>query len=382
MKIAMLGHKRIPSREGGIEVVVEELAARMAAMGHEVTCYNRRGRHIGGDEFAEADQTMKEYRNIRIKWVPTLDRRGLAAFTAAISASVCTLFNGYDIVHFHAEGPSVMCWLPKLFGKKVVVTIHGLDHRRGKWGKLAKSVIIVGEKCAARWADAVIVLSEDVRRYFKDTYGLETKLIYNGASETQKRRPELISKRYGLSGGDYLLYLGRLVPEKGIDSLIRAYRQNDTDKKLVIAGGGSDSGDYVKKLHEMADGDERIIFTGFVQGQTLEELYSNAYIYILPSLLEGMPLSLLEAMSYGCCCLTSDIPECTDVTGDAGFSFKAGDSDDLDKMLTKLCASGELCAEYGEKAEKRVLSLFSWDKTTKQTLEVYESVLERGKKRR
>lgn len=382
MKIAMLGHKRIPSREGGIEVVVEELSARMAALGHDVTCYNRRGRHIGGEEFAEADHTLKEYRRVRIRWVPAVDRRGLAAFTAAISASVCSLFGGYDIIHFHAEGPSIMCWLPKLFGKKVVVTIHGLDHRRGKWGKLARKVIIAGERNAARWADAVIVLSDDVRRYFMETYNLETKLIYNGAAEVVLRQPQIVTERYGLGNGDYLLYLGRLVPEKGVDCLIRAYRRIDTGKKLVIAGGGSDSGDYVRQLHDMAEGDDRIIFTGFVQGQTLEELYSNAYIYILPSLLEGMPLSLLEAMSYGRCCLTSDIPECTDVTGDAGLSFRAGDADALAGMLTKLCVSDELCAEYGKKAEKRVLSLFSWDKTAKETLEVYESVLARGRKKR
>ena len=375
LRIAMLGHKRVPSREGGIEVVVGELSRRMAALGHRVTLFNRSGSHVGGAEFATADRTLHEYEGVEIRWAPAIDKRGLAALTGAMSASVMALPGGFDIVHYHAEGPSIMCWLPKLFGKKVVVTVHGLDHRRGKWGKIAKTVILRGERNAARWADAVIVLSEDVRRYFRETYGRETALIPNGTAPAERRAARLITEKYGLAENSYLLFLGRLVPEKGLDCLIEAFRRTGIEKKLVIAGSGSDSGGYVQRLHTLAAGDGRILFTGFVQGETLEELYSNAYLYLLPSRLEGMPLSLLEAMSYGNCCVTSDIPECTDVTGDAAFSFPMDDTRALAALLERLCAEPETVERYKAGAAGYICSRYSWDAVTEQTLKLYRRVL-------
>ena len=374
----MLGHKRVPSREGGIEVVVEELSVRMAARGCAVTLYNRRGRHVSGAEFDPGMEKQHEYRGVRIKPTATLDRRGLAALTASVSASFHAAFGPYDLVHYHAEGPSIMCWLPKLLGKKVVVTIHGLDHARGKWGRLASAVIRRGERNAVRYADAVIVLSESVRQYFRDTWKRETELIYNGASPVRRRSARRITEQYGLEAGSYLLYLGRLVPEKGLDTLITAYRETRTERKLVIAGGSSDTGGYVRDLHALAEGDDRILFTGFVQGEILEELYSNAYVYVLPSRLEGMPLSLLEAMTYGNCCLTSDIPECTDVTGALGHAFRAGDAEDLRRALAELCDHPETVSADREKSAAYILNRFSWDTTTERTLALYRRVLGGG----
>ena len=374
----MLGHKRVPSREGGIEVVVEELSVRMAARGYAVTLYNRRGRHVSGAEFESGMEQAREYRGVRIRPTATLDRRGLAALTASISASFHAAFGPYDLVHYHAEGPSIMCWLPKLLGKKVVVTIHGLDHARGKWGRLASTVIRRGERNAVRYADAVIVLSESVRQYFRDTWQRETELIPNGASPVRRRPAQKITEQYGLEAGNYLLYLGRLVPEKGLDTLITAYRETRTERKLVIAGGSSDTGGYVRELHALAEGEDRILFTGFVQGEILEELYSNAYLYVLPSRLEGMPLSLLEAMTYGNCCLTSDIPECTDVTGALGHAFRAGDAEDLRRALAELCDHPETVSADREKSAAYILNRFSWDTTTERTLALYRRVLGGG----
>jgi glycosyltransferase involved in cell wall biosynthesis len=157
LNIAMLGHKRVPSREGGVEIVVEELSKRLVKLGHNVTCYNRKGHHIGGSEFDTAQKDF--YAGIRLKTVPTLDRKGLAAMTASFTAAVACAFGKYDVVHFHAEGPCAMLWLPKLFGKRCIATIHGLDHQRAKWGRLASTYIMLGEKCAAKFADEIIVLS-------------------------------------------------------------------------------------------------------------------------------------------------------------------------------------------------------------------------------
>ena len=174
LKIAMLGHKRIPSREGGVEIVVEELSTRMVALGHEVTCYNRKGHHVSGKEFDE--EKLKEYKGIKLKTVPTINLRGIAAMSSSIFAAIKAAFGKYDVIHFHAEGPCAMLWLPKLFGKRCIATIHGLDHQRAKWGKLASTYIMLGEKCAVKFADEIIVLSESVQKYFKETYGKEAKI--------------------------------------------------------------------------------------------------------------------------------------------------------------------------------------------------------------
>ncbi len=369
LRVAMLGHKRIPSREGGVEIVVEQLSAGLVQAGHTVTCYNRKGHHIGGTQFDTDNQPT--HKGISIKTVPTLDKKGLAAMTASVTAAFACAFGKYDVVHFHAEGPCAMLWLPKLFGKRCIATIHGLDHQRSKWGRLAKTYIMMGEKCAARHAHEVIVLSKNVQNYFMDTYGRKTHFIPNGVERPEKRPAAIIRESFGLNTGDYVLYLGRIVPEKGLDLLIDAFKEVKTDKKLVIAGGASDTAEYFEQLKAKAADDPRIQFVGFVQGQLLEELYSNAYLYVLPSDLEGMPLSLLEAMSYGSCCLTSDIPECTQVTGEHGISFRKGDRADLQEKLQMLCDDEALVKQYQVNASDYICQKYSWDQVTRQTLALY-----------
>ena len=250
---------------------------------------------------------------------------GLAAVSASAFAALYSAFGKYDVVHIHAEGPAFFSWLPKMFGKRVVVTIHGIDWQREKWQSgLGSKFIHQGEKNAVKYADEVIVLSKGVQGYFKETYGRETHFIPNGVNRPQIREASLITDKFGLKKDSYILFLGRLVPEKGIRYLVEAFKNVKTDKKLVIAGGSSDTDSFMEELKELAKGDDRILFTGFVQGAMLDELYSNAYIYTLPSDLEGMPLSLLEAMSYGNCCLVSDIPECAEVVEDKEAFFPNG----------------------------------------------------------
>ena len=366
----MLGHKRIPSREGGIEIVVEELAGRMVQLGHDVTCYNRGGHHVSGKKFDKAKQAT--YKGIQLKTVPTIDKKGFAAMSSSFFGAIMAAFGRFDVVHFHAEGPCAMLWLPKLFGKRCVATIHGLDHQRAKWGKLARTYIMLGEKCAVRFADEIVVLSESVRRYFKDTYNRETIFIPNGVNRPMIREADIITEKFGLKKDEYILFLGRIVPEKGIQYLIEAYKGVQTDKKLVIAGGASDSNAFYEEMRELAGGDERILFTGFVQGQVLDELYSNAYVYTLPSDLEGMPLSLLEAMSYGNCCLVSDIEECAEVLEDKGATFKKSDVDDLRNKLQMLCEDKGLAADYKAEAADFICGKYSWDDVTDETLKLYQ----------
>ena len=369
LNIVMLGHKRIPSREGGVEIVVEELAARMVKRGHNVTCLNRSGKHVGGREFEAAE--VCEHKGVRIKRVWAVDKKGLAAMTASVTGAITAAFGSYDVVHFHAEGPCAMLWLPKLFGKRCIATIHGLDHQRAKWGRLAKAYIMMGEKCAAGLADEIIVLSLGVQQYFKETYGRETVFIPNGVSAAEQRQAKEITEKYGLQPREYILFLGRLVPEKGITYLMDAFGGLQTDKKLVIAGGSSDTDAFAEELRKKAAEDERILLTGFVQGRLLEELYSNAYVYVLPSDLEGMPLSLLEAMSYGNCCVTSDIEECAAVVADKGVTFCKGDVAALQTVLQMLCDRPQTVENYRKEAADYITQRFNWDDVTERTLEVY-----------
>ena len=372
MRIAMIGHKRIPSREGGIEIVVGELSSRMAEFGHDVTVYNRKSRHIAGKA---VDSKLKEWKGVKIKWVPTPDSAKLNAIVYSAFSTAIAVFGKYDIIHFHAEGPCAILPLAKLFGKKCVATVHGLDWQRSKWGGFATKFLKFGEKTAAKYADTVIVLSDNVRQYFLDTYGRETVFVPNGISKPDIRKARIISEKYGVEKDGYILFLGRLVPEKGVHYLIEAYKTLDTDKKLVIAGGASHTSEYESEIRELAKDDSRIIFTGFVQGEELDELYSNALIYCLPSDLEGMPISLLEAMSYGNACLTSDIPECTEVCGENAVYFKNDDASDLaDKLSALLSDSGKI-GELKANSADYILQKYNWQDVTTKTLGLYEELL-------
>ena len=372
LRIAMFGHKRIPSREGGVEIVVEELCTRLVRDGHTVVCYNRAGHHVSG---AEYDAKIKnQYKGIKLKTVPTIEKKGLAAVSSSFFAALCCALGRYDVVHIHAEGPAFFAWLPKLFGKKVVVTIHGIDWQREKWKNgFGSKFIRQGERNAVKYADEIIVLSKGVQDYFQETYGRKTHFIPNGVNRPAIKNAEIITEKYGLTKDSYFLFLGRLVPEKGIRYLVEAFKQIKTDKKLVIAGGSSDTDEFACKLKELSKSDSRIIFTGFVQGEILDELYSNAYVYTLPSDLEGMPLSLLEAMSYGNCCLVSDIPECTEVVENKAVIFKKSNVSELVRKLQENCDNSRKVRELKKVASNFILSKYNWDDVVKKTEIIYEN---------
>ena len=369
LRIAVFGQKRL-SREGGVEIVVKELCTRMARQGCQVTCYNRSGHHVSGAEYDDIDNT--NYEGIRQKSVPTIEKKGLAAVSASAFAALYSAFGKYDVVHIHAEGPAFFSWLPKMFGKRVVVTIHGVDWQREKWQSgFGSKFIRQGEKNAVKYADEIIVLSKGVQDYFKETYGRETHFIPNGVNRPQIREANLITEKFGLKKDSYILFLGRLVPEKGIRYLVEAFKNVRTDKKLVIAGGSSDTDSFMTELKELAKDDDRILFTGFVQGAMLDELYSHAYIYTLPSDLEGMPLSLLEAMSYGNCCLVSDIPECAEVVEDKALIFKKSDVEDLREKLQDACDHPEMVMKMKKQAADFICAKYNWDEVVKETMKLY-----------
>lgn len=374
MRIAMIGHKRIPSREGGIEIVVEELATRLAARGEQVVVYNRKGHNVAGERFdSESNRSDKPfmYKGVKVVPVTTVDAKGLAALSSSFFATFKAIKIRPDVIHYHAEGPCVPLRLAHWMGIRTVATIHGLDWQRAKWGKFASTYLKLGERTAAKCADEVIVLSRNVQQYFKDTYGRDVRFIPNGIERNESVPADVIASKYGLEKDGYILFLGRIVPEKGVHYLIDAFKRLDTDKKLVIAGGASDSAEYYDRVKAAAQSDPRIVLTGFTEGQELAELYSNAYVYVLPSDLEGMPMSLLEAMSYGNCCLTSDIPECAEVLGNHGVTFRKSDVDDLAGKLSALLEDSARVQALKDSAANYVTAKYSWDNVVDHTLALY-----------
>lgn len=375
LHIALIGHKHVPSREGGVEVVVWELAQRLRDAGYEVDCYNRSGYRLSSKDYDRIPGRPGVYRdNIRIITVPTVKKSGINAFIYTMLATIRAMFGHYDVIHFHAEGPCLMLWLPKMFGIRCIVTIHGLDWQRAKWGGFATRVILLGERIAARHADEVIVLSRNVQQYFLERYGRTTHYIPNGISRPQRRAPQEITQQYGLQGNDYIMTLSRIVPEKGIHYLIEAFKGVQTDKRLVIVGGAGGAWEYYHEIERMAAEDPRIIMAGFCTGQRLEELLSNMYLFALPSDLEGMSISLLEAMSYGQACLVSDIEENTEVTGTDGahaVTFHKGDVEDLRRVLQDLVDHEDKVIAQRETAQDYICDKYSWDRMTEANAALY-----------
>ena len=374
MKVAMVGHKIIPSRRGGIEKVLTSLCPLLVEEGAEVTCYNRSSDKVENEYVGTV--VDKKYCGVKLKKAFTLNARGVSAMMASFTAAIGAAFGKYDIVHFHAEGPCAAMWIPKLFGKKCVATVHGLDWQREKWGKgFASKYIKFGEKVMAKYADEIIVLSESAAKYFKDTYNRDTILINNGIEKPDKKQADKIKELYGISKDEYICMVSRLTAEKGVHYLIDAYNSINTDKKLVIAGDTSDTDDYVELLKKKAEGNSNIIFTGFISGDVLDEIYSNAYLVVLPSDIEGMSLSLLEAMAYGNAVLCSDIPENTLVVEDKAIHFEKSNISDLADKLQMLCDKQDIRDDYKKNAEEFILGKYNWNDVAKSTHNLYKKVL-------
>ena len=357
----MIGHKRIPGREGGIEVVVEELSTRMASLGNEVTVYNRKSKFI---------EPQKKYKGVRIITIPTIEKKSTDAVVYSFFASIHALFQHYDVIHYHGIGPSFFLLLPHIFGIRTIVTVHGLNYKTPKWKGFGAKFMQWGELITAKYADEIIVLSQEQKTYFKTRYNREAIYIPNGVTIQDIIPPNIIQEKYGLNKNGYILFLSRLVPGKGVEYLIRAYKQIASELPLIIAGDAPFVSDFVNGIKREAKSDERIRFIGFVEGQELQELYSNARLFVFPSEAEGMPMCLLEALSYNTPCLVSDIPENIEVGGRYVTSFKSMDINDLNNklkmILSRPCENNTELREY-------VKNHYDWNTVVRKTLEVYRT---------
>ncbi len=367
MRIAFIGLKGIPGNFTGIETYIEEIGARLADR-HELWAYCR-------PHYAPRDQS-EAFRGIKRTWLLSINTKHLDAAVHSLLSSIHASFRSFDIYHYQALGPSMFSVFPKLKGAKVVATVHGLDWARAKWGRFARFALKRAEGAMVRLADAVIVVSRALERYYRETYGLETFYIPNGVYPPKPQPPDGVLK-FGVEPKSYLLFMARLTPEKGAHLLIEAFRGIDTDVKLIIAGTYQ-AGErwYHDRLKSLAGGDPRIVFAGWVSGELKDALLQHALAVVQPSTLEGLSIGLLEAAAAAVVCVASDIPENREILepgGDRlGFFFRSGDAADLKRALTELLELSRVERDrLANAARDRVLAEFNWDRTAEMTDRVY-----------
>jgi len=376
VKIAMIGAKGIPAASGGVERHVEELGARLAEKGHTVTVYNRRG---------YGDRCAGRYRSVNIRQVFTIKNKYLEAPVYSFLAAIKAVADGQELIHFHALGPAMMSFLPRIFGRKTVVTVHGLDWKRAKWGAVARLYLKLCGAAAAVFPHGTIVVSNKLKDYFSLRYekrAQKIEYIPNGVTGPSVPESRGYIEKYGLEEKNYILFLARLVPEKGCHTLLQAFSGLDCDTKLVIAGGSSHSDAYCRKLYRYAS--DNIIFVGEVFGDELRELFGCALFYVLPSETEGMPISLLEAMSYGVCPLVSDIEENLEIVsqrGGCGYSFKKGDTEDLKNTLRYMLSHPKEVSAKGDHARRCACEAYDWDAVADKTEALYQKTSLPGRKK-
>lgn len=362
LRIAYIGARGVGSTYSGIESYYEEVGSRLAARGHEVTAYCR--------NYFTPD--VPELRGVRVKRLPCLQTKHLETLSHSLLATADSLFRPYDIVQFHAIGSSPLALVPRLFGKTTVVSVRGLDWQRGKWGTFARNALRFGEWASARSPSATAVVSEELKIHYQKAHDCNAVCIPNAIVPTTRREPKAILEK-GLVPGEFVLFAGRLSPEKGIDTLLEAFRGIPRSKTLAIAGGGSYSDDYIQQIHEM--GWDEVNFLGNVPREVMDELYSHCLAFVLPSLMEGLSIALLEALSFGCCIITTAIPENLEVVGDAALSFEPGDVEGLRTALDQVLANPNLVTHYREKAAKRAAGMPGWDEVAERTERFYLELL-------
>jgi glycosyltransferase involved in cell wall biosynthesis len=358
------------SASGGIEKAIEELATRFVAAGHQVTVFCRK-RYV--------QDVGSTFKGVQLKALPAIYTKHLEAISNTVVA-VFSALRGYDVIHINATGPALLSFIPRLLGRKVVVTVHGLDWKREKWGALAKIALRLGSRAAVTFPNRTVVVSRTLQDYYTTDFNRSTTYIPNGVTLPGQQATSVLS-RFGLVPDEYILFLSRLVPEKGCHTLIQAFRALDTRKKLVIVGAHSHSEEYADSLRRLAEGDDRIVFTGPLYDDDKNSIYRGAYFFVLPSTIEGMALVLLEAMSFGKCCLCSDIDENLEVisprsssytTEDPyGFRFATENVSDLTQRMASLISDPAAVQRVGQRAYHRVATEFDWGHIAEQYLSVF-----------
>jgi glycosyltransferase involved in cell wall biosynthesis len=373
MKIAVIGAKGLPPKQGGIEHYCAELYPRIAAQGHSVDLFARSS-YTHGSWFESY-----KFQGVQVKTLPSIDFRGVDAFFTSALGAIASIAQEYDIVHFHALGPSLFTALPRIASSaKIVVTCHGLDWQRAKWGNFSTRLLQMGEKNAVNFAHEILVVSEALQNYFWNTYSRKTIYIPNAPASYGESDPDFAyGKQLGLQKERYILFLGRLVPEKRPDLLVDAFSSlKPSGWKLVLVGGVSDTKTFASNLLEKVANNPDIIFAGELRGSRLWEIVRGAGLFVLPSDLEGLPLSMLEAMQEGIPILASDIPPHQQlINRERGMLFAAGNLESCINSLNWAIHHPQQLALMAENSRKYVQANYHWDRITAEHLKLYKTVL-------
>ncbi|RJQ18376.1 MAG: glycosyltransferase [Nitrospiraceae bacterium] len=363
LKIAMIGVRGIPATYGGVEKHVEELAVRLVGRGHHVTVFCR----------SFYTPQIKDYKGVKIIRLPTINQKHLEMIVHTVMSALYIAFKRFDIVHVHSIDPALVTPL-RLFKnrRKIVVTSHGQAYRRDKWGRLAKNISKMAEKISMKYSDAIVSVSRTLKQYYKETYGRDIVYIPNGVEIIEVVNDDVL-KKFGLTMKGYILFVGRLIPTKGCDFLIEAYNSLKTDLKLVIVGGSSHTDEYELKLKGMAN--ENVMFAGYQYGENLWQLYAHCKLFVFPSEIEGLPIVLLEALSFGVPVVFSDIPENMEVAQGIAISFKNTDVNDLSVKIQDFLTDPSEGEELAVKARGVIEKKYNWDSIVDQTEVLYNSIL-------
>jgi glycosyltransferase involved in cell wall biosynthesis len=362
LRIAFIGGRGVISKYSGIETYYEEVGKNLVEMGHEVTVYCR----------SYFTPPVAEYNGMRLVRLPTIRSKHFETVVHTFLSTAHAMTQRYDIVHYHALGPALFSFLPRLVGIKTAVTVQGLDWQRKKWGRIASAVLQLGERASVRFPNATMVVSQALQRRYREKHGVEACYVPNGGV-LRERVPPCKTLKFGIEPGGYILFLGRFSPEKGCHLLLEAFERLDTDVKLVMAGASSYCDKYSRELKTHAG--ERIRMLDWVSGDTLDELITNAMIFVLPSDMEGLSLALLDAMGAGLCVVASDVPENCEAVGGCGVTFERGNAKDLAGQLRFLIESPIVREAAGKTARRRIENHYQWPTIAAEIEKAYFDML-------
>lgn len=369
MKIAFIGQKGIPTRQGGIEKHVEELSVKLAEQGFDVTVYGR-------PNYTGDNRKVYDYRGVKIVQLPSLATKHLDAITHTFTSTVHALFQDYDVIHYHGVGPSLLSFIPRLFKPqaKVIVTFHCIDRTHQKWGRFARLVLAIGEWTAVNFPHETIVISKILEKYCRYRFDKDCKYIPNGVSVSQPEEEDYTLLKNGLIAGEYIIAVSRLVPHKGVHTLIKAYNSIATDKKLVIVGDGANTDAYVAEIKNLAKDNHKIILAGIKSGNELAAMFKNAYLFVQPSEAEGLSIALLEAMAYGVPAIISNIEENQEPAEGLALEFINKSWENLAQQLEFALNNQEEIKRLAELAQRHAEKEYDWQDIAKQTSALYHEL--------
>jgi glycosyltransferase involved in cell wall biosynthesis len=366
----MIGQRGVPASYGGIETAVEELGAELARRGLEVTVYCRRG---------YGDESLDTHRGMRLVHLPSVERKGIGAFVHAGLSTVHALREPPGVMHFHGIGPGLFSVLGRARGAATVVTVHGMDNQRRKWGGGGRGVLGLGAWVAGHVPDVTLTVSRGLADIYGQRWGRDAVCVPNGVWAPAEVTGADEIEAMGLRPGGYLLYVGRIVPEKSADVLVRAFRRLAGDLQLVVVGRSGDCDEYFHRVQELAAHDERVQVAGYVSTERREQLYAHARAVVFPSLLEGHPIALLEAASFGAPLIASRISAHIEMLGGDDTPgrrlFAPGDEDDLLAAIERSLAGGAAETEAAARFGTEVLARYSWADAAGKTEAAYRDAL-------